>query len=271
MFNPAQVLAIALAAAAASPAKLDDEAAPSTPEPPGSSSRENLPDPHAVVHADGSVVLSGFCSTDASTTRPEEATVRLNFGLPRTPPTLRRRDEQPPHACSTAWEEDGIRYSQTVFFSRLPTPTAPSTFSVPPPHVLLVMIAGESTANEYTNAQAAFAAEIAGQPLPLELRAGYVHRLGSTNAEPLALLDVPATGVANPTGAVLRFQAQMPPGTSGSMTVKIPLRPVADDASLLRLLDLDVADELRRLQRLAAHHTNPPLDLPPIRLDQPPP
>jgi hypothetical protein len=41
----------------------------------------------------------------------------------------------------------------------------------------------------------------------------------------------------------------MPPGTSGAMTIKIPLAPLNDAAAMSRLSELEFDEEFRRVKR----------------------
>ena len=65
-----------------------------------------------------------------------------------------------------------------------------------------------------------------------------------------AVWDVPAEGVAPPQQpGSLRFRGHMPPGTRGSMTIKIPLGPLPDAKALAWLEDLEFDEQLQYLKR----------------------
>jgi hypothetical protein len=170
------------------------------------------------------------------------------FGLPEQPPTRQWREDDRWPICHTEHEKDGIRYTQTVLVTQLDAGSLLAGRDFAPKSVLLVHIAGENTATEYTEASAAFSLESGGRPLELILAHGLIYT-ATTNRNALAAVEVPSTGIAGTNGPQLHFRGSMPPGTTGSMTIKIPLFPCPDDQDWETVRDLDFGAELLRVKR----------------------
>jgi hypothetical protein len=176
--------------------------------------------------------------------------LRWHFGLPRVWPERRWLEDESVPLFHTAWVSNGIRYTQKVLVTSLGATDLALAPAVAPETVVLVQINGLNTNSEYTLAQAAVSVELAGRPLDLHLREGLVFATGKAGpARLLAALDIPGEGIAATNGLQLRFQGNMPPGTSGAMTVKIPLGPLADQKTISRLQDLDFEEEVRRVKQ----------------------
>lgn len=169
------------------------------------------------------------------------------FGLPDSPPedVSLLQGRLPIH--TTTWLKNGIQYTQTVLLTTLDEEPAGAAIM----DVLLVQLTGENTASEYTDADATLEVELAGRPLPLRLESGLVGTPGGGGGEHvvIAAIGVPAEGVEATDGEELRFHGHMPPGTSGAMTVKIPLGPVDGEASENALLDLVFDEQFRKVRR----------------------
>lgn len=179
---------------------------------------------------------------------PSSEEILLSFGLPEQPPARQWYEETQAPICHTEFVRDGIRYIQTVLATRLGDGPLPHRKDWSPKPVLLVHLAGENTAAEYTEANAAFAARIGKAVLALELKQGLV-LAASGPKSPLGAVEVPSSGIATTHGTRLVFRGSMPPGTSGSMTIKIPLFHCEGDKDWEDLRDLDFAAELRRVKR----------------------
>jgi hypothetical protein len=171
------------------------------------------------------------------------------FGLPAGPATQRELESGKLPIVRTQWEHNGIRYTQTVLLTRLKPEGLFSEGTLPTDSVLVVQITGENTASEYTEATAEFGVRAEGRTLDLELCDGRVRAIGAGEADLVAVIDVPATGIAGARGNGLRFRGSMPPGTSGAMTIKIPLAPLNDAAAMSRLSELEFDEEFRRVKR----------------------
>jgi hypothetical protein len=114
---------------------------------------------------------------------------------------------------------------------------------------LVVQLIGENFGSEYREACAALAVEVDGRRLQVELVGELVRVTKVDPPDVLAVVQVPSAGTAVGAGERLEFQGDMPPGTSGSMTVKIPLWEVRDGGWIERLRDLEFDDELKRVRR----------------------
>jgi hypothetical protein len=201
------------------------------------------------VHPDGSItgLRPAFRAATGLTAAPDR--FRLDFGLPRQPPVERWLESGLLPICHTRWEHAGIRYTQSVLLTRLaegdPTPAGQPA----PDGVLMVRLAGACAASEYTEATAAFAVELQGSPVELVLREGLAFDARAGPDALVAMVDITAGGVASTNGPRLSFRGSMPPGTSGSMTIKLPLGTLPHSADLDRLRDLDFDEEARRVKR----------------------
>jgi len=206
------------------------------------------PAPKVLVHTDGSVVVS---TTPVSPARTNGADVlrQFSFGLPGTPPTRRELEDGGLPIGRTQWEKDGIRYTQIVLLTRLESGELLSVGKLTDDAVLLVHVLGENTASEYSEATAEFSMRLGGEARELALREDRVCEIGAPGALPLAVVDIPPTGMGVTRGPALRFRGSMPPGTSGSMTLKIPVNPLNGDAALSRLRELEFDEAFRRVKR----------------------
>jgi len=206
------------------------------------------PAPTVLIHADGSVVVH---TAPVPQTKTERAEVlrQFSFGLPSTPPKRRELEDKKLPIGRTQWEMNGIRYTQIVLLTRLEPGEPLSGGELTDEAVLLVQVLGENTASEYTEATAEFSMRLGGEARELELHEDRVCELGCGDAPPLAVVDIPPTGIGVTRGPALRFRGSMPPGTSGSMTLKIPLNPLKGEPALSRLRELEFDEEFRRVKR----------------------
>jgi hypothetical protein len=177
------------------------------------------------------------------------ASVGYDFGLPTHRPIRQWRDASELPVYHARWEQGGIRYTQTVFLTRLELANPETGMLRDIKEVLLVQLVGENFTSEYADAAAAFALEIGGRPVELELREGMVYQTDEGASELIAAVDVAAEGIASSSGTRLRFRGHMPPGTSGSMTVKILGAPLEREDWIIRLQDLEFDEALRRAKR----------------------
>lgn len=201
------------------------------------------------VGLDGTVICLTNALTSSFAGSATNRSTRYSFGLPDKP--LKRgwvEDDGVP-VCQTVWEKDGIRYTQKVLVTRLGTNDLTTLRPTDPDAVVLVQITGHNIASEYTTACALLEIIVAGQSLDLELRGGMVFATRSKESAPLAMVDIPGEGIACTNGTQVRFQGNMPPATSGAMTIKIPSSPLTSLQTLERLMDLAFDDELTRLKR----------------------
>ena len=75
----------------------------------------------------------------------------------------------------------------------------------------------------------------------------------------IAAIEIGAEGIEESAGPRLKFRGHMPPGTSGAMTIKIPLDRLAGEAQLNQLHDLEFDQEYRRTKRLWASPSAAPV------------
>jgi hypothetical protein len=224
-------------------------------------SHTNAASPIVWVASDGAVDLLATSGTAVGREQPGVPR-RFVFGLPDTSPTKRELEDRKWPVARTQWERKGVRYTQLVLLTRLSPGQLFPDGRAPDDAVLLVQIIGENTASEYIEATAEFAVATEGRRLEIELRDGRVWGTGDGKTNLLAVIDVAATGIAGTNGSALRFRGSMPPGTSGAMTIKIPLVPPTDEAAARGLAELEFDDEFRRVKRYWAHRVQDGCPLP---------
>lgn len=151
------------------------------------------------------------------------------------------------------YDHQGIRYTRLTFLSLVEGRDASRDgegHANPDASVLLIQLTGQNTASEYTDASASLRLAIDNEPLDLELNSGLLRGHWKGEWIILGAIQVPAEGVEPGTDPhCLKFRGHMPPGTSGSMTIKIPTWCVSPPPSPDWLLDLEFNEELRRLHR----------------------
>lgn len=167
---------------------------------------------------------------------------RCEFGLPDSAPTYRGHEAEVRSVCVTRWEERGIRYAQTALITRLTSEESSA-------RVLMVQLTGENGSREYSEATAAFAVVLGDEILELEWRQGLVYARNLPQEPVIAAIEIGAEGIEKSSGPRLKFRGQMPPGTSGAMTIKIPLDRLTGEVQLDRLQDLEFDQEYRQLKK----------------------
>ena len=193
------------------------------------------------LHPDGTILEPGGGLARAVGGLPRP--VRCEFGLPASAPVYRGHEDEVRSICVTRWEERGIRYTQTVLVTRLTSETGSA-------RVLMVQLTGENSSREYSEATAALAVVLGDEILELEWRQGLVHARNLPQEPVIGVIEIGAEGIEESSGPRLKFRGQMPPGTSGAMTIKIPLDRVTGVEQLDRLHDLEFDQETRRVKRL---------------------
>jgi hypothetical protein len=200
--------------------------------------------PEIKVSADGSISLRQQLAAGG-----EASNVRYNFGMPACTPVNREMEDKALPACRTVWEQNGIRYTQIVLVTQFDSehlaPDGKSRVAL----VVMVQVSGENVATEYTDATAGFSAQIAAAGVELELRDLLVYRAGPAGEMLLAAVDLPSGTVVKTSSSSLMFHGHMPPGTSGSLSFKIPLAKLASPGEIDRLRDLDFDEEFRRARK----------------------
>jgi hypothetical protein len=169
-----------------------------------------------------------------------------HFGLPNQPSesTDLLDSRLPVHI--TTWQKDGIRYTQTVLLSTLDEPPFNGH-----QEVLLVQLAGENIASEYTDADVRVSVRLNpdGEPMLLRLDSGLV-RVGPGEAGAVvAAIVAPAESIDSTEGMALGFHGHMPPGTSGNMVIAIPLAPIRQTGMAEALTVIDFDAEFRKVRR----------------------
>lgn len=205
------------------------------------------------IYPHGGILLSSSALSSNLTTAGKSPRIVCQFGLPAQAPDRRWLENDQLPIFQTAWETNGIRYTQKVLLTSLGTNDPSLASPTHPESVVLVQITGLNTNAEYTSASASFAIELGGRPLELELREGLIYVSGSPEAAPMGALDIPGEGITAARGPQLKFQGNMPPGTSGSMTVKIPVTALKDPKAITRLQDLDFDEQLQRVKKAWKH------------------
>jgi hypothetical protein len=222
-----------------------------------------MPSALITVRSNGVVVYGEANRSGLASAKPR-ILWQHEFGLPSGPPEQQSYEKDSIPICNSRWCKDGIRYTQIVLVTRLGDGDPWSDGETLAGLVLLVQLVGENTASEYTEARAGLSLKRDQQELNLELREGQVHEAGKSSSPLLALVDIPAGGVGVADGTRLQFQGNMPPGTSGAMTIKIPLADLNGEAELNRLRFLDFTEEMLRVRKYwqTKLKTSPPASLP---------
>jgi len=202
------------------------------------------------VHADGILTVPTNAVTSPWGVSQTVQHLRYAFGLPTNAPVRRWLEDDALPICQISWEKEGIRYTQKVLITTTGTNDPTTASPAADDAVLLVQITGHNAATEYATASAVFEVKVGDRPLNLELREGLVFVAGSKDGALLAAVDIASEGIAGTNGLQLRFQGHMPPGTSGSMTIKIPAGRLENQAAIDQLRDLEFEEEFRRVKRL---------------------
>lgn len=206
------------------------------------------------VNANGSV----FCVNDRIDQPRGKDTGRLkwggyrldyDFGLPEGQPTRRWIEDECLPIMNTQWERDGIRYTQTAFVTRLD----PGSLGFPDMQaddtaVLIVKVHGRNIAQEYRNAHATVSLRADGKPVPLTMREGLLFAQHGSEERVRAAVEVQGGVQGTPDTGQIRFAGNMPPGTDGSMVLRIPFITPDKPEELARLRDLDYDAEFRRVK-----------------------
>jgi hypothetical protein len=199
-----------------------------------------------VIHPDGSLKIEAINPAGTQFLTPGQP-IRYTFGLPPQRPKEQTLEKDGLPICHSSWESEGIRYTQIVLQTRLKAGDLMPAGKIPPDAVLLVRLVGECLAREYTDAHVALGIQAQEHALTLELREDLVH--ARTQPLPLALIDIPASASISTNGPHMQFRGSMPPATSGSMTIKIPLGQLDSPESIQQLRNLDFEEELHRVRK----------------------
>jgi len=200
-----------------------------------------------LVHPDGSIILPASAIAREHPGANSAKTV-YEFGLPPQPPVKRWLEEDRLPICHTAWEHQGIRYTQTVLMTRMePGELANTNLSYD--SVLMIQIKGENLTSEYAEGSAAFSVRHGDKRMTLDLRNGSIYFTDNNGSMPLSVVEIAPAGIAGTNGLALRFRGNIPPGNSGAMTISIPMIAAKREAALDRLRDLDFEEEFSRVKR----------------------
>ncbi len=212
-------------------------------------SRPSSPQGEVHVHSDGSLTEVADAIGLVEPRRASTNTTRYSFGLPAGPAQRRWLEADSLPICHAQWETNGIRYLQTVMTTRLEEGDLSATNGGFADGVLLVRLMGESLTNQYAFAEAALVVRNGDNPIRLELSNLVVYATLDQQRIPLAVVDISPSGIDTTEGTQLHFHGNIPPATSGSMIVKIPMFQLRGQPTLDRLLDLDFERELQRVKQ----------------------
>lgn len=206
------------------------------------------------INADGSV----FCVNDRIDQPVGKDTARrtwggnrldYSFGLPDQSPVRRWIEDECLPIQNTEWEENGIRYTQTAFATRLdPGGLGFPDMQADDTTVLMVRITGKNTGTQYQDAHAILRLKVDGRPVPLTITNGLVFSRLPSGDLLRGVVECQAEGRPVEEGRGLRFFGNMPPGTDGTLTVKIPFITLDQPEEIERLRDLDFDPEFRRVR-----------------------
>lgn len=187
------------------------------------------------VHADG-----GISSLPVSGGAKHS---RLSFELPPGAFTNFTKEGE---VIRRFWVNKGIQYTQTAFITAVKVHTDAKQEETA---VLMAQISGLNTNSQYAEAWCALGFKVGNQWERLELKDDVLWlSVGGSNI-PLAVLEVPSSGVKNHEGTLLRFSGNMPPSEKGALTLKIPLHEDVKTETVEALKDVEFSQELRRAAR----------------------
>lgn len=161
----------------------------------------------------------------------------------------------PKRAADKSWLEDGVLflqwyqnsiiYTMTIFCS----PIEEKDQSVDKSSII-VRLHGENTDSEYKEARAGFLMLTNGIRAEFEFLDGIVSiKEGNRNINIVAI-EIPAGCHVVRKKDAFEFSGSMPPGTTGFMVFKIPLKADSDLATMSRLVNLDYEDCLNLFKKV---------------------
>ena len=181
----------------------------------------------------------------------------LKFGLPDSLPTSRSHEGS---VLRTLWIQNGVRYTQSVFVSRVVVGKLDTTLDQRAIPVLIIAIEGENTNGVYAEGFASLSAESGGKLQFLELTNGCVWRLVGGRQHVLGTVQIPDPGIRVSRGDKLKFSGNIPPSIKGSLGLAIPFSPL-EEAELESLKDLELEKELRQAIRSGEKKDNSGIEL----------
>jgi len=151
-----------------------------------------------VVHADGSVATQSEIVAAGAAKRRLQM-VRYDFGLPHHAPVRQWLEDDTLPICHTRWEQDGIRYTQTVLVTRLEAAELLPAGKTAADAVLMVQLFGENFTNAYAEAKADLSVLIGGRKKHLELQDGLACLTEPDATGLVAVIDCPQPVSSAPT------------------------------------------------------------------------
>ncbi|MGC8742590.1 MAG: hypothetical protein ACP5T0_01760 [Verrucomicrobiia bacterium] len=164
--------------------------------------------------------------------------ILYQFGMPQS--AAKKKWIAEDKTYNLEWEQGGIKYTMSVF-------PVISPFSTNLNYAMLfVRLHGENTDSEYREAKAGFAVKTNEMDAKFNLKEGFVFLSDKISA----FIDIPAGCVVEENGGGLKFSGNMPPGTTGAMVFKIPIKPLDRDIETKWFVDLEYADALEKFKKI---------------------
>lgn len=176
--------------------------------------------------------------------------MEFDLGLPNKKPIKRELEEQCLPIIHTVWEDNGIRYTQTAFVTRL----TPGDLGFPGMQsddtaVLIVKIHGENLDSEYRVGKLNIKLNVDGKKVPLILDNDLILALSSNNKRLLrAAVQINGTPSVITNDGQIAFSGNMPPGATGYMIIKIPFITLENEQEISLLRNLDYDAEFSRVK-----------------------
>lgn len=165
--------------------------------------------------------------------------ISYQFGMPQSP--AKRKWIAEDKTYNLEWEQCGIKYTMSIFPVISPFSTNLNYA------VLFVRLHGENTDSEYREAKAGFAVKTNEMDAKFSLKEGFVFLSDKISA----FIDIPTGCVVEEKGSGLKFSGNMPPGTTGAMVFKIPIKPLDRDIETKWFVDLEYPDALEKFKKNA--------------------
>jgi hypothetical protein len=145
---------------------------------------------------------------------------------------------------SLQWNEKSIIYTMNIFCCPIEENEFHSTRQA-----VIIRLHGENTDVEYKDAHAGFLILTNGKRTGFEFQEGVVQIKDGDRVFNLVAIEIPAGCHVDKKKDLFVFSGNMPPGTTGYMVFKIPVRVDSDFDTMSRLVNLDYEDCLNMFKK----------------------
>lgn len=167
--------------------------------------------------------------------------IAFHFGMPSRPADRTWIEDG---VVFLEWKENCIVYTMNLFCFPLEDGTTTKDKIA-----VVVRLHGENTADEYRDAKAGFAIIENKTRIPFDFAEGIASVKRGNEILNLCAIEIPAgCHVAKKTDG-FEFSGNMPPGTTGFMVFKIPMKTGLDNAVMSRLVNIDYEDSLNTFKK----------------------